>query len=112
MMTKIIAQTYEYTHEYRAYMTYMFFGLSMMMVSFYVFSIYNVISTSVIVGQAETQLSELKADVQELDSKYIELSNRITPELVHARGMSEGTVTKYISRTASLGVVSLSGHEL
>lgn len=111
-MTKIIAQTYKYTYEYKAYINYALLILSMAMVMFYILNIYKVISTSVAVGQAETHLSQLENEVQSLDSKYIELSNRITPELVHSKGMIEGTVTSYISRTTSLGVVSLGGHEL
>ncbi len=111
-MTKIVTQTYKYTHEYKVYINYVLLMLSMVMVMFYVFNIYKVIATSVAVSQAETRLSELENEVQSLDSKYIELSNRITPELVRARGMTEGTVTSYISRTTSLGVISLGGHEL
>jgi len=78
----------------------------------YVFNIYTVISRSVALQHVEASIAEVSETIQKLDSQYIGLSNRITPELVRARGMSEGKVASYISRTSSLGVVSLSGYEL
>src|SRR6185436_12468608 len=107
-MSKIIATTYD-TKNHRAYITYALLAVSVCMMMIYIFDIYKVIATSVSVSKAEAQVSLLESSVQELDSEYIKLSNRITPELVHKHGMSEGTITSYISRTNSLGVVSLGG---
>ena len=111
-MNKIIAHTYSQTNELRAYVTYALFGMCALLMVAYIFNVYSVISHSVALQQAETDIAHVSESIQKLDTQYIGLSNRITPELVRARGMSEGKVASYISRTPSLGVVSLSGYEL
>jgi hypothetical protein len=111
-MTKILARTYTYTNEFRAYITYALLGACMLLALVYIANIYRVISHSVALQHIEVASNEVAGTVEELDTKYIELSNRITPDLVRSRGMSEGKVTSYISRSTSLGVVSMSGYEL
>ena len=111
-MNKIIARTYNHTNEFRAHITYALFGMCAVLMIAYVFNMYTVISHSVALQQAETNIAKVSETIVKLDTQYIGLSNRITPELVRARGMSEGKVASYISRTPSLGVVSLSGYEL
>jgi len=111
-MNKIIAHTYSQTNKFRAYITYALFGICALSMIAYVFNIYTVISHSVALQQTETNIAKVSETIQKLDTQYIGLSNRITPELVRAHGMSEGKVTSYISRNPSLGVVSLSGYEL
>lgn len=110
-MTKIIATTYVRMNESRVYITYALLGICAILVSVYIFNIYSMISRSVALQHIEVESSKLATAVQKLDTKYIELSNMITLDLVRSRGMSEGKVASYISRTTSLGVVSLSGHE-
>ena len=111
-MNKIIARTDNHTNEFRAHITYALFGMCAVLMIAYVFNMYTVISHSVALQQAETDIAKVSETIVKLDTQYIGLSNRITPELVRARGMSEGKVASYISRTTSLGVVSLSGYEL
>ena len=111
-MNKIIARTYNHTNEFRAHITYALFGMCAVLMIAYVFNMYTFISHSVALQQAETDIAKVSETIVKLDTQYIGLSNRITPELVRARGMSEGKVASYISRTTSLGVVSLSGYEL
>ncbi|MEK7646495.1 MAG: hypothetical protein AAB381_02265 [Patescibacteria group bacterium] len=106
-MTQTIARTYEQSEGYRVYITYALASLCAFAIVMYMFNMYRVISYSVALQGTEADTVTVQKSVQELDMKYISLSNRITPDLVHARGMSEGTVTSYISRTPTLGMVSL-----
>src|SRR3989344_8402402 len=110
-MTKLIAQTYAYTNNTRAYMTYVLLGLSALMAVIYAANVYAVVSRTVAIKQISNQATEISAVVQALDGKYLELSNRITPESIRAQGMNQGTVSAYISRTATLGKVAISGYE-
>ena len=111
-MTQTITHTFEHMHISRTTVTYLLSGVCLLFAVMYVFNMYRVISSSVALQNVEARTATVQSAVQDLDMKYISLSNRITPDLVHARGMSEGTVTSYISRTPSLGVVSLSGYGL
>jgi len=57
-------------------------------------------------------MASLAGTVQRLDSEYLELSSKVTPDNLKAYGFSQGQVSAYISRTSSLGSVALRGHEL
>lgn len=111
-MTKTIARTYWKTNEYRAYITYALLGMSAILVFLYALNIYSVVSKSVAVREITGNIAAISADVQELDGRYLELSNSITPEMLKSHGMSQGTVSAYISRTPVLGRVALRGNGL
>lgn len=109
---KAVTITYTQINEYRSYITYALFAICAILASLYTFNIYKMVSYSVALQRVEVESLKLATAVQKLDTQYIELSNKVTPDLVRSYGMSEGKVANYISRTASLGVVSLSGYEL
>jgi hypothetical protein len=111
-MTQTIARTYEHFSFSKTYATYALSGICLLFAMTYVFNMYRVISYSVALQNVEVNIVSVQNDVQELDTRYISLSNRITPDLVRSRGMKEGVVTNYISRNSSLGMVSLSGYGL
>lgn len=108
-MTKAIASTYNKVHSYRTQISYILVMGCFIMVAIYAFNVYRVISNTVALQGVESQSVILEGNVEELDSKYLELSSQITPDTLSAHGFMPGKVSAYISRTASLGSVAVSG---
>jgi hypothetical protein len=111
-MTKALAQTYNIANEHKKRLAYaMIFGC-LFLVFIYAMNLYRVISRTVAIQDVNTQTVALAKSVDGLDSRYLELASQATPDKLSEYGMTQGEVTEYISRTASLGRVALGGHEL
>lgn len=111
-MTKAIAQTYRATHRYYANLVYACIGMSLFAILSYASLVYVLISRTVALEKTQSETTALSSSVNKLDAEYIKLTGAITPDMVRAFGMKPGQVSVYITKTASLGSVALSGHEL
>ena len=111
-MTKALAQTYTTIHTYRVnIMRLLCVGCALATV-WYGINVYSAVSRTIAAEHISTQSSALSNSVNKLGSQYIELANLASPNALSAHGMTVSAVTTYIPRTASLGSVALSGHEL
>lgn len=111
-MTKAITQTYTVVHDYRRQITQALLLTCMVMALAYAINLYRVISHSLALQSITREQASLDSSIQALDSQYTSLSNKITPDMLHTYGFDQGKVSAFISRTASLGSVSMVGHEL
>ncbi|MEA2715519.1 MAG: hypothetical protein QOG91_547 [Candidatus Parcubacteria bacterium] len=111
-MIKAISQTYRFAQEYRRQITCVLVIACAVFAYVYAVNIYRVISHTVALEKIEKEAASLSGAVGLLDSEYLDLSSKITPDNLKAYGFSEGQVSAYISRTSSLGSVALRGHEL
>ncbi len=111
-MTKAITYTYSAAQEYRKYIAYAFICASMVMAIIYGFNIYSVISRTIATERLEARTASLQGTVQELDARYISLSDKVTPDAAKSFGLHETAVTAYIPKTPSLGRVILSMKEM
>jgi len=111
-MTKALAQTYNAAYEHRLNITYAVLAACAVVTCIYAMNVYRVVSRTVALQQAETRITAVTASVDNLDAQYLELSSSVTPDSLKQYGLSEGQVSAYISRSASLGSVALGGHEL
>lgn len=111
-MTKAIAQTYGAAMQHRRMIVMVLMAGVAVCAFVYAFNVFRVVSRTVAVQKTESKIASVENRVQSLDARYLELANKITPDMVKSYGMKEGEVTAYILRTASLGRVAMSGHEL
>ena len=111
-MTKTIVKTYTVASEYRKQISYIILCACLVLVAYYAYSIYSVISRTVDLQKVQTEIAIVNKNIEGLDSKYLELSSQITPDGLGTFGFHEGKVSAYISRTVSLGRVALGGNEL
>ena len=111
-MTKAIAHTYTTVHTYRRQITLWLMAACLVCAVIYAANVYSVISHTVALQKIETQSASIESSVRSLDGKYLELSGNITPDLLRSHGFTSGSVSAYITRSASLGSVAISGHEL
>ncbi len=118
-MTKIIAQSYDVVLEYRKRISLALFIVSVAMAMLYILNVYSVISKTVAIQKVNADISVLNSEVESLDTEYLGLSSKISPENLIAYDMSQGKVSEYISRTSlstlgmngSISHVSMSSHE-
>ena len=110
-MKKAIVSTAEHVHAYRAAITLALLCGSGLCVLFYAMNLYTLISRTVAVRQAESQVADLSSQISALDSQYLSLTSAITPDTLAAHGFAPGKVTAYI-RLDQPTAVALAGHEL
>lgn len=107
-MTKIISNTCVNAYDNRLYITKILLAFSVFMAIVYAFNMYSTIKYTLAAENIEKAATSLEASVQDLDTKYIELSNKISPEMAKKYGLHQGEVTAYISKPTSLGRVQAS----
>lgn len=118
-MTKAIAQTYEVVHGYRMRITATLLAVSIFMALLYVINVYTVISHTVAVQKVNSEIAVIENTIENLDSKYLALSSKITPDNLNVYGLSQGKVTEYIAKTSSpvlgdthnVSRIAMNGHE-
>ena len=111
-MTQAITRTYNITHEYRRQITTTLLAVCVVLTLLYAVNLYQVISRTVSLQRVNAQVAALDVAVQALDTQYLGISSKITPDILRAYGFDQGQVSAFISRTASLGRVAMVGHEL
>lgn len=97
-MKRAIAHTGIQINNQRANITTMLLLGSLMIAAFYTFSLYNLISKTVLIGQLEKEASALSSEISSLDSEYLKLSSTITPDKMSKYGLEKGHVSLYITR--------------
>lgn len=108
-MTKAIAETYNTFHENRIRISLVLMAASIVMAMLYIINVYSVISHTVAIQKMNSQIAITERTVEGLDSKYLALSSKITPDSLGSYGMSQGKVTEYIAK--NVGGVAMRGHE-
>jgi hypothetical protein len=111
-MTKVIAQTYSYAHQYRALIALTFIGACILAAVTYTMNVYSVISHTVALENIQKEATVLASSVSSLDARYLELGSAVTPDSLSEYGLTQGTITAYIPRTASHTVSKASGMTL
>jgi hypothetical protein len=111
-MTKAITQTYSTLHNHSVLITHALFGGCLLAAAWYGINVYSAISRTIFTERVSAQTDAIGNSINQLDSEYIKLTSSASLSALAAYGMAPSTVTAYISHTASLGSVALSGHEL
>ena len=114
-MTKALAQTYTTAIHYRTQISTVLMAACLLLAFIYAANIYSTISHTVTLQHIQTQEASLGSAVESLDSQYLVLSSKITPDALHAYGLSAGQVSAFINRPSAsrrIGAMALSGHEL
>ena len=111
-MTQAIAHTYTLVHDYRRQITLALCATCAVLALVYAVNLYRVISYTISLQHMHAEQVALDASIQALDTQYLAISSKITPDTLSAYGFGQATVHSFISRTASLGRVALVGHEL
>jgi len=93
-------------------MIHVLMSVSVVVALLYSVSLYSVISNTVAIQRVHGQTQSLNTLVKELDTSYLKLSSKITPDTLHAYGLEEGQVSFFISRNGSIGRIALRGNEL
>lgn len=109
-MTKAIKNIFSQS-EYRLRGTQAFMAVCAMLAIMYGSNLYSVISNTVALQHLNSQSQALTTDVEKLDSQYLNLSSKITPDTLNSYGLQKGEVSFFISRAASLGRVAIRGNE-
>jgi len=107
-----MAKTYNLVQEYRTIMTWTLLLACAFLAVTYGLNIYKVIQSTVTLEKIHGQATILGREVDDLDSQYLKLSGVLTPDQLAAYGLSQGKVSQYISKSASLSRLAIGGHEL
>lgn len=110
-MTKAIAHTINTANEYRLHISYFLLAVCALFVSVYCVNVYSVIAKSAEANGILRQSQVIENSVKSLDTEYIKMTSNITPQSLSSRGLSEGKVTAFITKTNTNGVVALGGYE-
>jgi hypothetical protein len=114
-MTQTLAQTATHLfsqYEFRMKMTQVLMAVCAFLAIMYAANLYSIISDTVALKHLQNQTLALTSSVEELDTEYLSLSSKITPDALNSFGLETGTVSYFISRTGTLGRVALNGREL
>jgi hypothetical protein len=96
----------------RLHLAHILMTVASVLVLMYGISLYSIISNTVALQQTNRQSAALTTEIEALDTLYLTLSNKITPDTLASYGLEKGEVSFFIPRTQSLGRVALGGHEL
>jgi hypothetical protein len=77
---------------------------------FYGFSLYSLIENTVATQNVQKEISALNSDVQKLDTTYLELSSKVTPDSLKAFGLHQEKVSFFITRS-NIPSVAYVSHE-
>ncbi len=111
-MTKAIINTYSFVQDYRRKITLSLLAICLTMAFIYAVNLYQVISHTIALQNVTKEQARVDVAVQALDTQYLALSSKITPDAIHAYGFDQGKVTAFISRTTALGRATTAGHGL
>ena len=119
-MTRNKRITYAMFDTKRLKIAYFMMAACLVLATVYAFNVYRLVSHTVALQKLQATSSSLENNVQKLDSEYLTLSSKITPDTIKQHGFKEGEVTAYISRTpltakgadTTFSRVAVGGHEL
>lgn len=98
-MTKAISQV---INENIIIINFAFIFASFLLILFYVVNVFSVVSKTVTLQKIENKISLLNSNVNNLDSEYLALSGKITPDNLSEFGMKKGQVSQYITRSVAV----------
>lgn len=115
-MKRVLANTAEQVHAYRANITLALLCATALCVMWYAVNLYSLVSRTIALRQTEKSIASVSSQVSDLDSQYLKLTSSVTPDELANYGLSEGKVAVYIKRNQStaslLPTLAQSGHEL
>lgn len=115
-MKRVLINTAEQVHSYRANITLALLFASALCAIWYAANLYSLVSRTVALRQAEKSIASVTTQVSDLDTQYLKLTSSITPDQLSAYGLSAGKIAAYIKRTQStaslLPALAQGGHEL
>ncbi len=111
-MTKALAHTYIIAHEYHRQILGALVAVCGFLLVLYAMNVYSVISHTVALESIQKQTTALATAIDGLDSKYLDLSSKASPDTLKEYGFTQGQISAFISRTTSLGSVASRAHEL
>lgn len=103
-MTKVAVQTYNKLNENIKIISFTLLIGCLILVFVYSLNLFRVISNTVALQKIDVKMTELSSSVDQLDSEYLRLSGNINPDNLDAYGMTKGTVSLYISKSAVLKI--------
>jgi hypothetical protein len=80
-----------------------FLGLS------YGLNLFKTISATVSLQKLDKQIASVSSTIGKLDSEYLQLSRQAAPEAMSKYGLSQGTVSVFISPSSASGRVAMAG---
>jgi hypothetical protein len=111
-MTKIAIQTYTTARDHSIFIMRLLLAGCFLAASWYGMNVYAAISNTIAAEHISAEADAIGNSINQLDAQYISLANSASPSALSAYGLSQGSVSVYIQRGASLGSVAYSGHEL
>jgi hypothetical protein len=114
-MTHTLAQTAAQLfaqYEFRMRAAQILMAICAFLAIMYAANLYSIISDTVSLKQTKSQTLTLNDSVEQLDTQYLSLSSKITPDTLGSFGLQNGEVSYFIPRTGTLGRVALNGREL
>jgi hypothetical protein len=114
-MTKTIAQTATHLfsqYEFRLRAAQILLAGCVLIAVMYAANLYSIVSNTVALKQVKNDTLSLNVSVEELDTQYLALSSKITPDTLDSFGLEAGEVSYFISRTETLGRVAINDREL
>lgn len=109
-MTKAIAQTYDSINNNIRLINSVLIVGCFLLICLYVANVFSVISKTVTLQKTDSKISLLSGDVNNLDSEYLSLSGKITPDNLLEYGMTKGQVSEYISKSVNIKIGISNGY--
>lgn len=106
-MTKAITNTINTANEYRLHISYFLMAVCVALVLAYCMSVYSVITKSAGTNSVLRQAQVLENSVKNLDTQYIKITSNMTKESLVSRGLTEGKVTAFITKSRTSDIVAL-----
>lgn len=110
-MTKAITNSFIIAKENIRLINKILTILCIIMIFGYAFNIYRTISHTVALQSVTKEKNKTEVIIQDLDTKYLAEYAKITPEFLINYGFISSNSKTFITRTSSLGLVSLLGNE-
>ncbi len=103
-MTRAIAKTYKIIDNNLRAINYFFLIIAFAFVLVYIVNLFAVINRTVSIQKIEKKSLALQSLINNLDSKYLALSEDVEPDNLALYGMSKGQVSDYITVSNSIGL--------
>lgn len=103
-MTRAIAKTYKVIDNNLRAINYFFLLITLAFVLAYVANLFIVINSTISIQKIEKKNIALQGLINNLDSKYLALSENIEPDNLILYGMSKGQVSDYITVSNNIGL--------
>lgn len=103
-MIRTFAHAHNFLYQYRSKLMTVFLTAIMVAICVYGFNVYMIIARAVALKHTETRIADLRSTVYALDAKYLSISGKITPDILHSYGLSQDQSPTFITRASSLTI--------